>query len=315
MKTNNSNFTYFHLRTFFLFLVFTLFFLFYPGNSYYIDFFSQHRDTFEAVERQKERSYDIGEFPVVNNASQPFLTGRGIYVIDLGSSAPVLEKNKDTQFFPASTTKIITALTAYDAFDTDEVLEVERIITEGQTVDFNLGEKLTFENLLYALLVQSGNDAAYIIADNYPGGYDAFIGAMNSKARQLGMQNSQFVDPAGFDNQNQRTTPFDLSLAGRALLENKDLSKIVSTKSITITDVDFKYTHEINSTNALLGKLAGVGGLKTGTTELAGQNFVTLYKKNGHEFLIVIMNSEERFVDTESIVQWLDANVSFEMES
>jgi D-alanyl-D-alanine carboxypeptidase len=311
-EVTSTSLTYFHVRTFFFFILLTLLLLFYPGNSYYVDFFSKHRDIFAAVERQRNRGNSFGDFPyVINPSIQPSLTGQSVYIIDVEHATPIYWKNENVKLFPASTTKVITALTAYDAFNLDDTLEVKRILAEGQTVDFAKGEKLTFENILYALLVYSGNDAAYVIADNFPGGYEAFIEAMNAKARQLEMTNSHFINPAGFDDSRQFTTAFDLSLAGRALLENKELAKIVSTKSITITDVDFKYTHVLNSTNELLGKIPGVGGLKTGKTDLAGENLVTFYKKNDHRFLIVIMNSEDRFKDTENLVQWIDSNIQF----
>jgi|GEM_PF-502137 len=305
--------TSFHVRAFFFFILTSLLLLFYPGNSIYIDFFSQHRGIFAAVERQQNRTNTFGDFPyVVNSFVQPEVSGQGVYIIDVEHATPVFVRNENLRLFPASITKVITALTAYDAFQPDDVLEVKRIIEEGQTVDFVRGEKLTFENLLYSLLVYSGNDAAYVIADNFPGGYESFIEAMNAKARQLDMTNSSFANPAGFDDVRQYTTAFDLALAGRALLQNKELSKIVSTKSITISDVDFRYTHVLNSTNELLGKIPGVGGLKTGKTDLAGENLVTFYKKGDNRFLIVIMNSADRFKDTENIVQWIDSNVRFE---
>lgn len=307
-----SSFSYFHMRAFFLFIITTLFLLFYPGKSYYVDFFSQHKDIFAAVEKQKSRTNSFGDFPyVVNQYYQPELSGKGVYVIDVEHATPVYKRNEHVKLFPASTTKVITALTAYDAFDLDKTLEVKRFLDEGQSVDFEKGEKLTFESVLYALLVYSGNDAAYVIADNFPGGYEAFIDAMNAKAQQLDMKNSHFVNPAGLDDARQYTTPFDLSLAGRALLENRELAKIVSTKSITITDIDFKYTHVLNNTNELLGKIPGVGGLKTGKTDLAGENLITFYKKNDHRFLIVIMHSDDRFKDTENLVQWIDSNIQF----
>lgn len=125
------------------------------------------------------------------------------------------------------------------------------------------------------------------------------------------MKNSNFKNPAGFDAFGQHTTPYDLALAGRALLHNKTLAKMVSTKSITISDVDFKYFHPLHNVNRLLGEVQGVGGLKTGFTIDAGENLMTFYKNNGHQFLIVVLNSEDRFADTTQIVDWINANVGY----
>jgi D-alanyl-D-alanine carboxypeptidase len=170
---------------------------------------------------------------------------------------------------------------------------------------------MTFENMLYGLLVYSGNDVAYAIADNYPGGRDAFIKKMNEKAASLSMYDSHFENPAGLDSSNQYSSAFDLALVGREVLKNKELSKIVSTKSITVSDEDFKYFHDLTNVNKLLGEIPGVGGLKTGYTEEAGENLVSFYKKGEHKFLIVILKSQDRFLDTRSIITWIDTNIDY----
>lgn len=214
-------------------------------------------------------------------------------------------------FFPASTAKIITALVALDIYKHTDVLTVKRVISEGQVVGLVQGEQLRVQELLYGLLVHSGNDVAYVLADNYGPGYDAFVERMNEKAAQLSMNNSHFNNPAGLDDPRQYSSPFDLSLAGRKLLQNELLSTIVSTPSITISDVNFEHFHVLSNVNKLLGKIPGIGGLKTGYTEEAGENLVSFYKRNGHQFLIVIMKSDDRFYDTEAIVHWIDTNVGF----
>src|SRR3989344_6930871 len=132
-EKSSSTITYYHLRTIFFFLMFTLLFLFYPGNSYYLDFFSKHREICAAVEKQQNRSSTFNEFPaVINKFVQPTVSGRGVYIIDLETATPVYWRNENLKLLPASTTKVITALTAYDAFGLDDTLEVKRIITEGQ---------------------------------------------------------------------------------------------------------------------------------------------------------------------------------------
>lgn len=310
-KKQNPKFPYTDLRNVALFLFFTLLFLFYPGDSYYVELFFSHRDLF-AHEQSKPAYQMPSDIPyVINKSVQPDISALGVYIIDLDSATPVFARAEHERFLPASTTKIITALVAYDTFAPEDVLEVKKVIDEGQVVGLVAGEKLTFENLLYATLVHSGNDAAYVIADNFPAGREAFVSAMNQKAAELGMRDSQFQNPAGFDAFRQYTTPFDLSLAARALLQNSLLSKIVSTKAITISDVDFNYFHKLNNVNQLLGEIPGVGGLKTGFTQNAGENLVTFYKSNGHRFLMVIVHSEDRFEDTRAIVSWINTNIAF----
>lgn len=172
-----------------------------------------------------------------------------------------------------------------------------------------IGERITAENLLYGILVHSGNDAAYALADNY--GFEKFLDLMKLKADQLSMTNSHFVDPAGLDEFNQYTSPFDLAIAARTLLENSELKKMVATKQITIADVDFKYFHKLSNVNKLLGEVQGIGGLKTGFTENAKENLVSFYKSNGHQFIIVILRSEDRFEDTRQVISWINSNVDY----
>lgn len=290
--------------------LFSTLLLFYPGNNYYSHFFSYNRDLFAAQKKISEK--EIRPIVYVKNVGIfPNISAQGVYVIDAHSATPVLERNKDAHFFPASTAKIITALVALDIYKNTDVLTVKRVISEGQVVGLVQGEELRVQELLYGLLVHSGNDVAYVLADNYGPGYDAFVARMNEKAAQLSMSNSLFTNPAGLHDPRQHTSPFDLSLAGRKLLQNELLSTIVSTPSITISDVNFEHFHALSNVNKLLGKIPGIGGLKTGYTEEAGENLVSFYKRNGHQFLIVIMKSGDRFYDTEAIVHWIDTNVGF----
>lgn len=295
-------------RFYFLFLFFTLLFLFYPGDSYYQHLFAYNRGLFnKSVTRVEVKTNKV---PYLKNPGYlPVISAEGVYVVDLPSFTPLLDRNKSSRFLPASTTKIITALVAVDVYKPDYVITVKRTIYEGQLMELKIGEKITVENLLYGLLIQSGNDAAYVLADNY--GFDRFIALMNKKAADLKMVNSHFTDPAGLEETNQYTTPFDLALAARQLLKNNYLAKIVSIKEITISDVDFRYFHRLTNVNKLLGEIAGLGGLKTGYTEDAGENLVSFYKKNGNQYVVVILKSLDRFSDTTNVIQWIDQNVDY----
>jgi len=291
-----------------LFIFYSLLFLFYPGDSYYFHLFAYNRDLFNKKEIKTE--VKINPVPYLKNPFYfPETSAEGVYVVDLPSFTPILERNKHIKFLPASTAKIITALVAFDIYKTDQVITVKKTISEGQLMELNIGEKITVENLLYGLLVHSGNDAAYVLADNH--GFEKFIDLMNKKAKELKMMDSYFKNPAGLDENNQYTTPFDLALAARVLLENPYLAKIVSTKEITISDVDFKYFHKLTNVNKLLGEIAGLGGLKTGYTEEAGENLVSFYKKNGHQFIIVILKSQDRFYDTTNVINWIEENIDY----
>jgi len=295
------------LRFYFLFIFFTLLFFFYPGDSALFHTFAYNRSLFS--KSLSPKPYSLNPIPYLKFPYYPEITAQGVYILDLPSFTPIANRNQNEKFYPASTTKIITALVAYDIYKPDQIIKVKNVISDGQVMGLVPGEKITAENLFYGLLVQSGNDAAYVLAENY--GYERFINLMNEKAKKLNMVNSYLKNPAGLDEAGQYTTPLDLALAARALLKNPYLKKIVSTKEIIVSDEDFLYFHKLTNVNKLLGEIQGIGGLKTGYTENAGENLVSFYKKNNHEFLIIIMKSEDRFEDTINIVSWLNENVEY----
>jgi D-alanyl-D-alanine carboxypeptidase (penicillin-binding protein 5/6) len=293
---------------YYLLVFFSLLFLFYPGDSTHIKNFMYNRDIF-AQEDIAPKEKDINAIPYVAPNSAPQVTAEGAYIVDLPSFTPIYEKNSQNLFYPASTTKVITALVVNDVYKPDDIVTVKRNLQDGQVIGLVVGENISVENLLYGMLVYSGNDAAYAFADFY--GYDKFISLMNKKAHSLGMKNTHFANPAGLDEQSQLTTPYDLSLASRELLKNKLLKKIVSTKEITIADNDYKYFHKLTNVNKLLGEVPGIGGLKTGYTEAAGENLVSFYKKNGHDYIIVILKSQDRFTDTKNVASWINDSVRY----
>ncbi|GAB4218858.1 MAG: hypothetical protein Fur009_2070 [Candidatus Microgenomates bacterium] len=296
------------LKLYFFIAFYTLLFLFYPGDNLYFKIFAYNKDLFSKKEIVLKKQKKLVPF-LKNPFFYPDLSAQGVYVVDYESFTPLLQKSSHEKFLPASTVKIITALTALDLYKPDEIITVKKTISDGQLMGLVEGEKISFENLLFGMLVHSGNDAAYVIAQNF--GYKKFVDLMNKKAQQYQMKNSFFSDPTGLSETNQYTTPYDLALASRKLLKNHYLAKIVSTKEITVSDIDFKYFHKLTNVNKLLGQISGIGGLKTGYTENAGENLVSFYKKNSHQYLIVVLKSQDRFADTEKIINWLNENVDY----
>jgi D-alanyl-D-alanine carboxypeptidase (penicillin-binding protein 5/6) len=299
---------WYRLKFSLIFTFFTILFLFYPGDSYFYNLFAWNKEVLNRKTVSEE--IKLAPIPYSKNAYPLQISAEGVYIVDLPTFTPIFEKNAHEKLFPASTTKIITALVGRDVYKPDDILTVKNISTiPPEVMGLVEGEQISFENLLYGMLIQSGNDAAYAVANAY--GYDKFIAKMNEKAQKLHMKDTTFKNPAGLDDEEQLTTPYDLALASRALLEDPLLKKIVSIKEITISDADFKYFHQLTNVNKLLGETPGFGGLKTGYTEGAGENLVSFYKKNGHEFLIVILKSDDRFADTKSVGKWIDDNIDF----
>lgn len=299
-------------RFYFFFIFFTLLFLFYPGESQLFNNFAYNRSTFAQVEISAP-DINIKPFPYLRYQYTPFTSAESVYVTDLDSYTPIFDKNAHAPMFPASTVKIITALVAFDIYKPDQIIKVKTPLVDGQVMGLFPGEKITVENLLYGLLIHSGNDAASALADET--GKEKFVDLMNKKAKQLQMKDSIFKDPAGLDDYSQFSSAYDLTLAARTLLNNHYLAKMTSVKEITISDVDYRYFHKLTNVNKLLGEIQGLGGLKTGYTENAGENLVSYYIHNSHQYIIVVLKSIDRFQDTKNIVEWIINNVDYQSVS
>ena len=248
-------------------------------------------------------------YPVNQTGKQPpDLSAAAILVKDLASGVVIYAKDEKTRFPSASTTKIIASLVALDNYKLDDVITVKKVINEGKTMGLVQGEKLTFESLLYGSLVHSANDATYVLADNFPGGTDKFVEKMNEKVKNLGLTETNFTNPVGFDDPNHYTTASDLAKQAEVALSNKTIAKIVGTKAITVSDVNFTYFHDLKNVNELLGRVAGVSGVKTGFTQNAGEVLVSEVKKNGQTVLFVILKSADRFGETTKLIDWVFNN-------
>lgn len=240
------------------------------------------------------------------------VTATGIVVLDVDSGVVMYRRNDDMILSPASTTKIMTALVALDAYTLEDVLTVRNLINNGQSMKLVAGERMTVENLLYGALIHSGNDAAYVLADNYPGGVEKFIDAMNQKAQALHLEKTHFTNPVGYDDPTHKTSPMDLARLSRVALNNGVIAKMVAIPQITISDVTHTYFHQLSNVNQLLGKIPGVGGIKTGWTEEAGENLVTLVERNGHKVIVVVLHSKDRFGETSKLIDWIFGNFMWE---
>lgn len=238
----------------------------------------------------------------------PELTAQGALILDVNSSVILYAKNPEQTFQPASTTKIMTALVVLDYFPLSQVLTVGVPKNEGRTMGLVKDERLTVESLLYGLLVHSANDAAFALAENYPGGVADFVVAMNAKARRLDLTESHFTNPTGFEDDQHFMSARDLARLSLVALQNPTFAKIVSTRSISVADITFSYFHDLVNVNQLLGRLRGVAGLKTGWTESAKECLVTLQIKEQAKVLTVLLRSEDRFGETEKLLAWVGQN-------
>ncbi len=293
------------------FILATLVLIFLPAQNYY-NRLSDNQ--FKPLVRPVSQPIlSLPKYP--NNHSgikAPFLSARSVIVVDLDSRAILFSKNPDQKLLPASTTKIMTALVALDNYDLDDIVTINNLNGNGQAMKLELKEKITVENLLYGLLVQSGNDAATALADFHPDGESGFVKAMNQKAKNLNLHDTQFQNPSGLDNFGHYTTVHDLSLLAVEAMKNKTFQKMVNTQRITVSDVSNTITHELETINQLLGKVPGVIGVKTGWTEISGECLVTFTKRDNRKIITVILGSLDRFGESESLINWSFTNHQWE---
>lgn len=249
----------------------------------------------------------------VNQIPEPSLSSKAVFAVDVASGSVLFAKNPDEPLLPASTTKIVTALVSLDHYNLDDILTVGKTSVAGSTMGLLQGEKITVLNLIYGLLISSSNDAAEVLAANYPGGRDNFIAAMNRLADNAALTETHFTNPTGFDSYLHFSTARDLAdLAIYAVNKNPIFASIVSTQSSTVTSFDGGIRHELVSTNKLLGKTPGVIGVKTGSTANSGESLVTLVDRDGHKVMIVMLGSHDRFTETEALIEWIYSSYSWQ---
>lgn len=240
----------------------------------------------------------------------PPISAESAIVIDVASQVVLYAKREDIRFPSASTTKIMTALVAMDYFSPNDIITVPAFSVEGAVMKLVPEEQISFEGLLYGLLLASGNDAAETIARQSPLGRQGFIAKMNEKARALHLTNTFFEDPTGLSIANY-TSAIDLARLATLALKNETLRLIVSTKTKTVSDLTGQHTHELENLNKLLGVVEGVMGLKTGFTQEAGQVLVTAVSRNGHTIVTVVLRSEDRFADSRELLEWVFRSHTF----
>ncbi len=250
--------------------------------------------------------------PVSKNIEIPVFSARAVYVKDITTDTVLYQKYANERLPIASTTKIMTALVSSSFYKQNSVLIVgQSSQIPGSRVGLNFGEDLSFRSLLYGMLLNSGNDAAYAIAENYPGGVLGFVSAMNKKVADLNLQNTHFENPAGFDSPNHYSSAKDLSIITEEALKDSQLSRIFATKETSIVSTDKKYTHNLANLNKLLSSVKGVLGVKTGYTDIAKENLVTLVSRDNHRILTVVLGSDDRFGESTGLIEWVYSNFTW----
>ncbi len=247
----------------------------------------------------------LDQYPKYIGENSIEVLSKSALAIDTESGVILYEKNSREPVMPASTSKVITALVVLDSYSLQEMVTVPKIEVEGSKINLKEGEILSVEDLLYGLLVASANDTAEVLASHFQGGRNLFIAQMNSKAQNLGLRNSIFVNPTGLDEVGQTTTAQDLVKASFYAMQNPVFEKIVSTKTYNIVGINGEITHRFNNINQLLGEVEGVRGVKTGKTEGAMENLITYIERDNTKVMIALLGSTDRFADTTRLIDWI----------
>ena len=239
-----------------------------------------------------------------NVSDEPVLNSRKCVVYDRISKTIIYGKNENVKSAMASTTKIMTAIVVLENTDLNQEVVVSKKAggTGGSRLGLRAGDKVRIEDLLYGLMLRSGNDAAVALAEHVGGSVQGFAELMNNKAVALGLKCTHFVTPHGLDDSNHYTTALELAKLSDYAMCNEKFAKIVGTKITTITVNGMP--RQIANTNELLGVLNGVVGIKTGFTNNAGRCLVTETKRNGMDIITVVLGADtKKFRTQESVKQ------------
>ncbi len=237
----------------------------------------------------------------------PPVFAESVLVVCLDSGRNLYAKNADSVRPVASTQKIITALCVLDAGNIDKPVTITAYDTACEPTKLYLkpGERYTRRELLKVLMVQSANDVSRALARDIGGSVEGFAVLMNRKCQQLGMRNSNFVNPHGLTEPNQYSTARDMAIAARAAYRSPLIRSYAATKSYTFIFNDGR-TRTITNTNRLLRTMPFVDGMKTGTTNASGRCLISTGSLNGRSVVCVVLksNTPNIWSDSEKLLRW-----------
>ena len=261
--------------------------------------YADDSDDTESIDINSEIETSVNALTEIKN---PDLNSRACVVIDRNTNTILYGKNENTKRKMASTTKIMTAIIIIENCKLNESIEISKKAanTGGSRLGLKTGDKITILDLLYGLMLHSGNDAAVALAEYAGNDIPGFAEKMNKKAQELGLKNTHFETPHGLDSDEHYTTAYELALLTNYALNNPTFSKIVGTKNYTITING--YSKDLSNTNELLGNLDGVYGVKTGFTNGANRCLVTACRRGDLDIICVVLGADtKKFRSTDSI--------------
>ena len=243
------------------------------------------------------------------------IEAKSALVLDIGTDAVLYSKNSDEKMPIASLTKIMTALVILENVDLDDTVIISKnaFDTDGRKDSLVIDEKIKAEDLLKIMLIRSNNTAAVSLAEHTSGSVEEFVKLMNKKAELLGLKNTNFSNPTGFDSEENYSTAYDLAQLFDYASDELLIWEILRIRECrggsrpAPTSLDGNIKHNLKNTNLLLGKLKNITGGKTGLTDEAGQCLALVVGDpiNNHRIVSVVLNAEDRFLETERLVKWV----------
>ena len=292
------------MKTFFIKTFYILSYFFIIISTFNFSFADDYIENSTSIDVSAEITANSN---TTNNILYPSaINSRSCIIYDRNSHMVLYSKNENKTVKMASTTKIMTSLIIIENCDLSETVEVSKksASTGGSRLGLKTGDKITIKDLLYGLMLCSGNDAAIALAEYAGEDVTGFVRLMNDKANQLGLKDTHYESPHGLDSDNHYTTAYELAVLTDYALKNKTFLQIVGTKNYTITING--YSKNISNTNELLGNLTGVYGVKTGFTNGANRCLVTACKRNNMDIICVVLGADTKRFRTQDSIKLIE---------
>jgi len=261
---------------------------------------------FEMISYMPSAQHNINSVPLQSDAKVAL-------VYDLTGKKVLYSKAEEDSVPVASLTKLMTALVIMQQHSPEEIVTIPdglpKLDTDDQKLNIQPGDQFRLSDLMNALLIYSANDVANALAIWDSGSIENFSTKMNDYAKQWELDKSNFSNPNGLDEINHKSSASDILVLATILIQNDEFKKIINTQSMSIQNIDGK-KYQLTTTNKLLN-LSYVYGIKTGFTKEAGQSLVLLAEKDGHQIITLVLNSPDRFTESNNMIKYTFDNYSW----
>lgn len=263
----------------------------------------------EAIEFDPQILMDLGTLPhLKEDYLAPDIKAKAAILVDDKTGVILYEKNSHERLPMASLTKIMTAILILENHGLDEIVEVKGDYQslEGVKIGLHQNEEMDVGSLMKALLIRSAGDAAMALAEHHSGTVEDFVAQMNIRAQELNLTDTHFQNPVGLDGENHYSSAHDLSILARYAMRIPVFRQTVSLSQASVSSTDGRFNYNFSTTNYLLNSYLNILGVKTGTTDAAGESVINMARSDdGHDVLSVVLSSPSRFQESKSMLDWV----------